>query len=387
MTTQSTGAWIGFLSLVLATSVPVEAQESVSDLKGEVSEILAQEADERDLIRLIQLDLTLSDETDSESASVCREILKTLAMSEDVTALEHVRSVFENEPERRSMAACALASLALQHPGELQDWRYMVRSLTVVQGEDAVTVLSALRRFRIRANKPEWVRRVILIALELPESQQDAAFALLQHWTPLPSGNRQPLRTIAEYQDWFRKEYPDHPAPSLPVEPAGIQWTLSGLLQAAQDLETSPKIVQKGREVFRKAGCQNCHRHGQSGEAFGPDLTSLGWRRQKKEILKAILFPSHDLHEDYPTVAVALNNGRVLNGVASRGEADQLVIMSSSGVRQTVARSEIEAIVSVGVSAMPSGTLELLNRDEILSLLALLTSVDGIPRPHTDDAF
>lgn len=284
------------------------------------------------------------------------------------------------------MAARALASLALQHPGELQDWRYMVRSLTVVQGDDAVTVLSALRRFRIRANKPEWVRRVILIGLELPEAQT-AALALLQHWTGIPSGNRQPLRTIADYQDWFRKEYSDHPAPSLPVEPAGVRWTFSGLLQAVHELETSAEIVQRGRDVFRKAGCQNCHRHGQTGEVFGPDLTSLGWRRQKREILTAILFPSHDLHEEYPTVAVALTNGQVLNGVASRGEGDQLVIMSSSGVRQTIARSDIEAIVSVGVSAMPSGTLELLNRDEILALMALLTSVDGIPRPHGDDAF
>jgi putative heme-binding domain-containing protein len=387
MTTQPPGMWMSVLGLVLATSVVVEAQQSVTDLKNEVEGILAQPAGERDLIRLIQLDLTLSDETDSESTAVCREILRTLAMSEDATALEHVRSVFENEPERRSMAACALASLAMQHPGELQDWRYMVRSLTVVQGDDAVAVLSALRRFRIRANKPEWVRRVILIGLELPESQHDPVLALLKHWTGLPSGNSQPLRTIADYQDWFRTEYPDHPAPSLPVEPAGLQWTLSGLLDAAQELEMSPVVVQKGREVYRKAGCQNCHRHGQTGEAFGPDLTSLGWRRQKKEILTAILFPSHDLDEDYPTVAVALMNGQVLNGVASRGEGDHLVIMSSSGVRQTVARSDIEAIVSVGVSAMPSGTLELLNRDEILSLLALLTSVDGIPRPHGDEAF
>ena len=124
----------------------------------------------------------------------------------------------------------------------------------------------------------------------------------------------------------------------------------------AEELEISAETVRKGRDVFRKEGCQNCQRHGQTGEAFGPDLTSLGWRRQKKEILMAILFPSHDLHEDYPTVAVALNDGKVLNGVASRGEGDQLVIMSSAGVRHIVARSEIETIVSVGVSAMPSGT-------------------------------
>jgi hypothetical protein len=34
---------------------------------------------------------------------------------------------------------------------------------------------------------------------------------------------------------------------------------------------------------------------------------------------------------------------------------------------------------------MPEGTLEQLTREEILSLVAYLTSVDGIPRPHSDE--
>jgi hypothetical protein len=34
---------------------------------------------------------------------------------------------------------------------------------------------------------------------------------------------------------------------------------------------------------------------------------------------------------------------------------------------------------------MPDGTLESLSREEILSLRAYLTSVDGVPRPHSDE--
>jgi mono/diheme cytochrome c family protein len=48
-------------------------------------------------------------------------------------------------------------------------------------------------------------------------------------------------------------------------------------------------------------------------------------------------------------------------------------------------QSEIESIRSHAVSAMPAGTLDRLTAEEIRSLVAWLTSVDGIPQPHQDD--
>jgi putative heme-binding domain-containing protein len=143
--------------------------------------------------------------------------------------------------------------------------------------------------------------------------------------------------------------------------------------------------VKQGELIYQKAGCQKCHKRGKIGEALGPDLTSLGWRRQRREILQATLYPSHELNEEYPTVTVVLKNGKSLTGMMSSSSAESLAVVSSTGIREEFPRTEVEMIVNQKTSNMPDGLLEPLNEAEITSLIAFLTSVDGIPRPHTDE--
>ena len=371
------------LILAAAGLLAQESSDADQTLHAEAQQILALPAAEQDLIRLVQIDLSLSDEKDTASLETCRTILRTLAVSENETAMEHVRAIFENDPERRGLAAWALSQSTTLRPADLQDWRYMVRSLNVVSGDDAASVMKALMRFRVRANKPQWVRQVILIGLQMTPEQQPAAINLLKHWTTMPKGKDN--WKLSDYQAWFAKEHSDHPEAVLPVDSTTRKWTLSSLQIEIQNLEPTPDMVDAGEKVYEKAGCQKCHRRSQQGQAFGPDLTSLGWRRQKKEILKAILFPSHDLNEEYPSVVVILKDGRTLNGVLSSGAEGMMSVVSNTAVREEFPRTEIEKIVNQKISNMPEGTLEPLTLDEIKALFAYLTSVDGVPKPHGDE--
>ena len=360
-----------------------ESSDADQKLHAEAQQILALPAAEQDLIRLVQIDLSLSNEKDPASLETCRTILRTLAVSENETAMEHVRAIFENDPERRGLAAWALSQSTTLRPADLQDWRYMVRSLNVVSGDDAASVMKALMRFRVRANKPQWVRQVILIGLQMTPEQQPAALNLLKHWTTMPKGKDS--WKLSDYQAWFAKEHSDHPEAVLPVDSTTRKWTLASLQNEIQNLEPTPDMVDAGEKVYEKAGCQKCHRRSQLGQAFGPDLTSLGWRRQKNEILHAILFPSHDLNEEYPSVLVVLKDGRTLNGVLSSGAEGMMSVVSNTAVREEFPRTEIEKIVNQKISNMPEGTLEPLTLDEIKALFAYLTSVDGVPKPHGDE--
>ena len=161
-------------------------ENDVAALSAEVTALSAQELDEDAIRRLIAIDQALARIPAVAAAADQERVLMALATSQDAGALEHVRSVFENAPERRGSAARALAAATTRRPTDLQDWRYMVRSLPVVQRDEAVDVLNALQRFRSRANKGQWVRQVILIGLQLPEHQQSAATGLLRHWTGVP---------------------------------------------------------------------------------------------------------------------------------------------------------------------------------------------------------
>jgi hypothetical protein len=59
--------------------------------------------------------------------------------------------------------------------------------------------------------------------------------------------------------------------------------------------------------------------------------------------------------------------------------------VSNTGLREEFSRTDVETIVNQKTSNMPEGLLEPLNADEIMALIAFLSSVDGIPRPHTDE--
>ena len=160
---------------------------------------------------------------------------------------------------------------------------------------------------------------------------------------------------------------------------------MATLEPALQTFGTSDSLVQKGASVYQTAGCQKCHRRGKTGESLGPDLTSLGWRRQRREILHATLYPSHELNEEYPTVTIVLKSGKSLTGILAASAADALAIVSSTGIREEFSRTDVETIVNQKISNMPEAMLEPLNEDEIMSLIAFLSSVEGIPRPHTDE--
>ena len=370
-----------------------DESEHYQNLAAEADEQLARPAEEIDLIRLIQLDLQLSDVDESQADAVSRKILRTLAISQNANAMEHVRSVFENEPERRSMASWALSEATSKRPTDLQDWRYMVRSLPVATVDDAPGILKALQRYRNRADKPYWVRQVILIGLRLPEDQHVAALGLLKHWTAVPARTdaKQNL-DLADYQAWFAKVYPEQPAAELPKDPENRRWTWANLEPELQHLHVSPELFTAGKAAYEKAACPRCHKRGDIGTAFGPDLTSLGWRRQRNEILQALLYPSHELNEEYPTVTVELKDGRTISGMMSAGTKETLVVVSLSADqpngalhREEFARADVVEIKNQNVSSMPEGTLEPLSLDEIKALFVFLTSVDGVPRPHGDE--
>jgi len=357
-----------------------------TELQAEVKQLAGQALDETGIHRLIEIDGQLAASDNPANAETQQELLISLAKSQNETALEHVRSIFENAPERRGSVAKALAASTSERPTDFQDWRYMVRSLSVVQGDEAVDVMKALQRFRTRANKAQWVRQVILAGLQLPPDQQSAAIGLLQHWTGVPREKSQLGDwSLEKYQELFAKEYPDEPEATPPTDQPNRKWTLASLEVPVHDFKSSDALVQQGAAVFQKATCQKCHRRGTVGEALGPDLTTLGWRRQRREILLATLYPSHELNEEYPTVTVELKSGKSLSGMLSKGSAEMLAIVSNKGVREEFPRTDVAQIVNQKVSNMPDGLLEPLTEEEIVSLIAYLTSVEGVPRPHAEE--
>jgi putative heme-binding domain-containing protein len=388
--------WIGFalllwlfavriIEVIAADDAPaplVEAKPpSVTELAESVELITADNAVSEKVPRLIAIDSSLNTRQWAGARELQGRIIEVLAQSGDQRGVAYVRSVFEDNADRRNDAAYALS---LCPRADLADWRFMIRSLTVVEGQQAVSVLKTLTRFGQRATKPEWLRHVLLIGLRLEGEDQRHAVRLLEHWTGrhFGPGDQPPAKSLAAFQAWFREKYPNEPDPVLPVDPPDRRWKYAELrsqLERADGKELGD--VAQGREVFQKAQCSKCHRKGEFGERLGPDLTTLGWRRQRKEILEAVLYPSHELDEEYPNVSVVTSDGKVLTGMMAAGPRDTVVIMQYDGQMQSLPRKSVEEIRTSRVSNMPENLLETLSLREIKDLFAFLVAGESETQP------
>ncbi len=322
---------------------------------------------------LIAIDEQVAGQDDDASQKTQALTLQVLAQSESPQALDYVRGVFEAQTERRDEAAHALSLYCLKRPRDPQDWRYLVRSLPLIEGEQSRSVLRALTRFRIRATRAKWLRQVILSGLPLEADGQAEAAALLSQWADISTdADGTPLKTLADWQRWFSGKYPEHPAPVLARDPPNARWKFADLrLRLAVEAASSERL-QHGKAVYEKATCAKCHRKDGSGEQWGPDLSSLGWRLQKKEQLEATLFPSHRLNDEYPTFTVITRSGRVFNGMMQAAGGSAIRIVASDGKVMLLDRSEIEEAVESNRSSMPDGLLEPLSYEEIRDLFLYL---------------
>jgi len=158
------------------------------------------------------------------------------------------------------------------------------------------------------------------------------------------------------------------------------EWKFDDLAEAMSLLGTSEggaRSYGTGRQMFQAAACIACHKLDDVGNAFGPDLTKLDPKWGPTEILKELLDPSARINEKYQTYAFTLASGKVVTGLIIEETAGAITVIENPLAKSPpvkIRTSEIEEKVKQPASIMPKGLLDKLNRDEIMDLVAFLTS-------------
>ncbi|MCE2796170.1 MAG: HEAT repeat domain-containing protein [Planctomyces sp.] len=135
-----------------------------------------------------------------------------------------------------------------------------------------------------------------------------------------------------------------------------------------------PGDLRRGHEVFmsRKAACNTCHKLGYGGGMLGPDLTSIGKARNRRDLLEAILFPSASIVRGYEPVVIELEDGRVVGGIITGESAGEITLTVDAQKQLHLERSAIVQVLPSAVSPMPNGIAAILNPQELADLLTFL---------------
>jgi putative membrane-bound dehydrogenase-like protein len=136
--------------------------------------------------------------------------------------------------------------------------------------------------------------------------------------------------------------------------------------------------ADRGRAIFFRSGtntCASCHRVQGRGQWIGPDLSTIGTKYGKDELLHSILNPSAAIGYNNIALVVGLKDGRVLMGLPIEQTADRLVLKTADGQRVAVRAADIEEKKQSETSLMPDGLAETMSDTDLVDLLAFLATL------------
>lgn len=129
---------------------------------------------------------------------------------------------------------------------------------------------------------------------------------------------------------------------------------------------------ERGKAIYEKA-CAACHRFGDAGADYGPDLTTIASRFQRKDIIEATLWPSKTISDLYAAVEITTTDDKKYVGTVSAEDDTQVTLqMMGVGQRVPIPKKSIRTRVVSKTSTMPEGLLDGFSMGDIADLFAFL---------------
>ncbi|MCB0835788.1 MAG: c-type cytochrome [Bacteroidetes bacterium] len=190
-------------------------------------------------------------------------------------------------------------------------------------------------------------------------------------WDLVPDENRESLAVYAGYPASNAAAYTTNlPQPKGP----GKVWIKSEIGNLMNDSDHKPDF-ENGEKMYRAVLCQACHVMKGEGGNIGPNLSQIGTRFSRWNMLDAIISPSLTVSDQYATQKITTKDGKVYIGRILKEENGVVEISSNPfAPEQTekVNANEIASRENSALSPMPMGLLNALNAEEVIDLISYL---------------
>ena len=151
-----------------------------------------------------------------------------------------------------------------------------------------------------------------------------------------------------------------------------------------QNIDPAPLLdlrgdVEKGRRIFAEQGgtglCVKCHIVNGKGTDFGPDLSHIASKYNRKDLLDNILNPSKTIAEGYATYLLKTKSGEVFTGFLISRSEREIVLKGADLKLIHVDAGDVQKLTAQTISAMPDGLLGDLELQQAGDLLVYLGSL------------
>ena len=298
-------------------------------------------------VLLSRAEAILSDsaETTLTALAACPSHSKPLSSACGAIVLEQLTAP---ESKLSSLADAALSKSILS----LETAQILVGNLDKVPSLHLQTVIDAL----LRSSNPEIDQSLVVKLPQVPAIKTLAVEKVLasvnsrpdefkKQWAAMMQAATRPPENIADELDAWLKRLPAGDA-------------------------------KRGYEVFsnKKAACSSCHQIGYVGGRLGPELSSIGSTRSRRDLIEAIVYPSLRIAQGYTPTRLRTIDDEVYNGLLSKQTDTYIELLCGVDKICRIEKSEIEEQSESKQSVMPSGLDQQIALEDFADLLAFLES-------------
>lgn len=140
-----------------------------------------------------------------------------------------------------------------------------------------------------------------------------------------------------------------------------------------QDVLDLTGSAEQGKAVFIRI-CSACHKVGDVGHLVAPELNSVR-NKSEADLLIAILDPNREAQSNYNTYTAVTVQGRNYSGIIASDTEASITLRRAEAKQDVILRSNLEELVSNGVSLMPEGLEKDLTKQQLADVIAFIKSI------------
>ena len=220
------------------------------------------------------------------------------------------------------------------------------------------------RHWRGGASFPGFINRLFESSLEFfDEQERRAAYAAIPEYAPVDD---QALLASLRRRD-------GHVQPNVFARKTGTNlYSEQEIFEYMMyDPMTTLATREQGLEVFEQA-CARCHRLGGRGEDYGPDLSTIGNRFTRRDMLEAVLWPSREISDQYGSWRIETGDDVYSAMILEEDEESVTILLPDLERPVSIPRAGIVDMRASDVSIMPEGLFDEFELRQTAGLFRLL---------------
>jgi cytochrome c oxidase cbb3-type subunit III len=143
--------------------------------------------------------------------------------------------------------------------------------------------------------------------------------------------------------------------------------------------EKLPGNPAHGRTVYDSHGCAACHMISGHGEGYGPELTTIGARRNGAHLRQAVQRPAEAIPEDFLYVSLTTAAGETVRGIRVNEDSFSIQLKDAAGRFYSFRKAELAELRRLPKETPMPSFERVLSASDLDDLVAYLAALRGEP--------